>query len=113
MDLHFWRDVNDIEPDGVFEREIRAALEQAMFMVAVLSPNYILRKWCLRELGDFINFPPGVDPTPLPAELQLAILWQEILKRDLRIEVVGPVERTASNFVHGITSLPVRVSARR
>jgi hypothetical protein len=63
-DLHFWRDVNDIEPDGVFAREIREALEQAIFMVAVLSPNYIERPWCRRELNDFIDSPPGVDPTP-------------------------------------------------
>lgn len=41
------------------------------------------------------------------AELQLAILWEEILKRFERIEVVGEVERTVSNFVHGYSSIPV------
>ncbi len=44
------------------------------------------------------------------AELQLKILWEEILKRFPRIEVVGPAERTYSAFVHGITRLPVRIS---
>ena len=41
------------------------------------------------------------------AELQLRILWEEILKRFSRIEVVGDVARTPSSFVHGYTSLPV------
>ena len=43
------------------------------------------------------------------ADLQLAILWEEILKRDLQIEVLGPPERMMSNFIRGIKKLPVRV----
>jgi cytochrome P450 len=46
------------------------------------------------------------------AELQLNVLWQEILQRFPRIEVVGEPKRTRSNFVHGFTSLPVRIPAR-
>jgi cytochrome P450 len=46
------------------------------------------------------------------AELQLNILWQEILKRFERIEVVGEPQRTLSVFVHGYTGLPVRVHPR-
>ncbi len=45
------------------------------------------------------------------AELQLKILWEEILKRDLKIEVMGPAERVYSNFIRGIRSLPVRIRA--
>jgi cytochrome P450 len=44
------------------------------------------------------------------AELQLKLLWEEILRRDLRIEVVGAPKRVLSAFVHGYTELPVRVS---
>jgi cytochrome P450 len=44
------------------------------------------------------------------AELQLKLLWEEILRRDLTIEVVGPPKRVLSAFVHGYTELPVRVS---
>jgi cytochrome P450 len=44
------------------------------------------------------------------AELQLRLLWEEILRRDLRIEVVGPPVRTFSVFVHGFTELPVRIA---
>jgi cytochrome P450 len=43
------------------------------------------------------------------AELQLRILWEEILKRYPVIEVVGPARRVYSNFIHGIRSLPVRI----
>jgi cytochrome P450 len=47
------------------------------------------------------------------AELQLDILWEEILQRFERIEVAGAVERTVSNFVHGYTQLPVIVHPRK
>jgi cytochrome P450 len=43
------------------------------------------------------------------AELQLQILWEEILRRELEIEVVGPPVRAYSNFLRGIKSLPVRI----
>ena len=43
------------------------------------------------------------------AELQLRILWEEILKRFDHIEVVGEPERTFSSFVRGYTKLPVRL----
>ncbi len=43
------------------------------------------------------------------AEQQLQILWEEILRRDLRFEIMGPPERVFSNFIRGIKSLPVRI----
>ena len=43
------------------------------------------------------------------AELQLTILWEEILKRFPVIEVMGEPRRIYSNFIHGISSLPVRI----
>jgi cytochrome P450 len=43
------------------------------------------------------------------AELQLQILWEEILERDLEIEVVGEPVRAYSNFLRGIKALPVRI----
>ncbi|HZU88545.1 MAG TPA: cytochrome P450, partial [Stellaceae bacterium] len=45
------------------------------------------------------------------AELQLRILWEEIMQRCPVIEVVGPAQRVYSNFIHGIRSLPVRIPA--
>ena len=43
------------------------------------------------------------------AELQLRVLWEEILRRFRFVEVVGEVERLPSNFIRGIASVPVRV----
>ena len=43
------------------------------------------------------------------AEMQLRILWEEILPRFPAIEVLGPPQRLYSNFIHGIRSLPVRI----
>ncbi|MEM7406466.1 MAG: cytochrome P450 [Pseudomonadota bacterium] len=45
------------------------------------------------------------------AELQLKILWEEILPRFKSIELTGEPKRTFSNFVHGWTEVPVRVRA--
>lgn len=45
------------------------------------------------------------------AELQLKILWEEVLNRRLDIKVVGEPERVASNFVHGYSALPVQMAA--
>lgn len=42
-------------------------------------------------------------------EMQLRLVWEEILKRFERIEVLGEPERLHSNFVNGITALPVRI----
>jgi cytochrome P450 len=45
------------------------------------------------------------------AEMQLKILWEEILDRLPGIEVVGAPKRVFSAFVHGISELPVRIPA--
>ena len=45
------------------------------------------------------------------AELQLRIVWQEILQRFDRIEVVGEPKRVYSSFVRGYETLPVRIAA--
>jgi cytochrome P450 len=43
------------------------------------------------------------------AEQQIRILWEEILHRDLRFEIMGPPQRLYSNFIRGIRALPVRI----
>ncbi|HEX7953186.1 MAG TPA: cytochrome P450 [Burkholderiales bacterium] len=45
------------------------------------------------------------------AELQLKIVWEEILRRFPVIEVVGEPERVPSSFVKGYKNLPVRIPA--
>jgi cytochrome P450 len=43
------------------------------------------------------------------AELQLRILWEELLSRHPLIEVLAAPRRTYSNFIHGMRSMPVRI----
>jgi cytochrome P450 len=46
------------------------------------------------------------------AEMQLRILWEEILERFERIEVQAEPTRTLSSFVHGYATLPVTVTRK-
>ena len=46
------------------------------------------------------------------AELQLRILWEELLVRFDNIEVVGEPEYVQSNFVRGISKLMVRLTPK-
>jgi cytochrome P450 len=43
------------------------------------------------------------------AEMQLRVVWEEMLRRFPVIEVVGEPTRLTSNFVKGFTALPVRI----
>jgi cytochrome P450 len=45
------------------------------------------------------------------ADLQLKIIWEEILKRFDRVEVVGEPKRVYSSFIRGYEELPVRIAA--
>jgi cytochrome P450 len=45
------------------------------------------------------------------AEMQLRVVWEELLKRWSKIEVVGEPERVRSSFVKGYETLPVRIVA--
>ena len=47
------------------------------------------------------------------AELQLRILWEEILARFEKIELVDEPDRTYSSFVNGYTHMPVRVTRKK
>ncbi|MCB1693954.1 MAG: cytochrome P450 [Pseudomonadales bacterium] len=46
------------------------------------------------------------------AEMQLRVIWEEIMKRFEFIEVTGPETRLKSNFIRGIRGLPVRLHRR-
>ncbi|MEQ9452011.1 MAG: cytochrome P450 [Pseudomonadales bacterium] len=43
------------------------------------------------------------------AEMQLRVLWEEIVQRFHTVEVVGDVERLPNNFIRGIKDLPVKL----
>ncbi len=44
------------------------------------------------------------------AEMQLKTLWDEVLRRDLKIEVLDKPVYAYSNFLHAVRSLPVRIA---
>jgi len=43
------------------------------------------------------------------AEMQLGILWEEVLQRFSFVEVIGEPERVQSNLVRGYTKLAVKL----
>jgi hypothetical protein len=43
--------------------------------------------------------------------MQLRVLWEEVLKRDLEIEVLEKPSYAFSNLVRSPTRLPVRIKA--
>jgi cytochrome P450 len=43
------------------------------------------------------------------AEMQLRVVWEEIMKRFDKVEMVGEPTRVRSNFIKGYSRLPVRV----
>lgn len=45
------------------------------------------------------------------AEMQLRVLWEEIMKRFHTVKVVGEPERVLSSFVRGYAELPVELIA--
>lgn len=49
---------------------------------------------------------------PSDAELQLRVLWEEILDRFHMVEVVGDPVRVKSSFVKGYHELPVQLHPR-
>ena len=47
------------------------------------------------------------------AEMQLRIVWEEIMKRFEKVEVVGEPKRPYSNLIKGYTELPVRLHPKK
>ncbi|MGO9421511.1 cytochrome P450 [Roseiarcus sp.] len=47
------------------------------------------------------------------AEMQLKLLWEDILRRGWTIEVLGEPKRVFSSFIHGFTEMRVRISEPR
>ncbi len=45
------------------------------------------------------------------AEVQLTVLIEEIISRNIRIEQAGEIKRLASPFLHGFVHMPVRIVA--
>jgi cytochrome P450 len=46
------------------------------------------------------------------ARLEIRLMFETLLPRIAHAELAGDVRRVRSNFVNGVKSLPVRISAR-
>lgn len=53
---NIWRDTKRISDGAQFTPEIEEALQQASFLVVVLSPNWMASTWCNRELETFAKY---------------------------------------------------------
>jgi cytochrome P450 len=110
------RALSDIELGG---KTIRAGDKVAMWYVSgnrdervIERPNdFIIDRERVRQ---HLSFGFGIHRCVgnRLAELQLKIIWEEILKRFPRIEVVGPPRHVASSFVKGYETLPVVIPTR-
>jgi len=47
------------------------------------------------------------------AEMQLRVLWEEILNRFDKVELVGDIVRLPNNFIRGIAEVPVRLHLKK
>jgi len=75
--------------------------------------------WTGRELKELFKLPEWTTVQRYPsgfrfpngesfAEMQLRIVWEEILARKFEIEVLAEPERVLSTFIKGYLSMPVR-----
>ena len=104
--------LEDVEMHG---KTIRKGDQVAMWYISANrdenfweeDPNALIidRKFASRQIS--FGFGPHRCFGSRLAELQLRILWEEILKRFDHVEVIDEPSRTSSSFVHGYTWLPV------
>jgi hypothetical protein len=50
-----WLDRYQIEPAEDFTEKIEAALKDACMIIPILSPNWVQREWCIREVKRFVE----------------------------------------------------------
>jgi TIR domain len=55
VDFNFWRDRRDLELDGFFDDKILSAVSASKVLIAVLSPVYPTRAYCVKELTHFVD----------------------------------------------------------
>ncbi|MBV9265298.1 MAG: toll/interleukin-1 receptor domain-containing protein, partial [Acidobacteriaceae bacterium] len=76
-----WRDPA-IRPNEDFEQKICARLARTAILLSIISPSYLRRDWCIRELEEFASY----------AEKTLGIRIDEEKSRIFKVEKV-PVDR--------------------
>ena len=56
-----WVDRYKIEPAEKFTEKIEKALAKARLILPILSPNWVQREWCVKEVIDFVELPDHQD----------------------------------------------------
>jgi TIR domain len=82
-DVRFWRDC-DIRNNDDFSKKIFNRLMRTATFLSVLSPSFLQREWCKRELESFTGH----------AESSIGILVDEERSRIFKVEKM-PIERSA------------------
>ena len=57
--LELWRDTKRIKQGHRFEPRLSGAIATSSLLLVVLSPNWLERDWCRRELDEFVKRFPG------------------------------------------------------
>ncbi|MGO9360451.1 MAG: cytochrome P450 [Xanthobacteraceae bacterium] len=82
-------------------------------LISMLAHGEATRAMSPREyLGNVLSFGFGIHRCVGKhlAEMQLKILWEEILQRGWTIAVASEPKRVFSSFIHGFTELPVSIA---
>ena len=67
-----WLDRYEIEPAEDFTKKIEAAIHDAKLVMVILSPNWIQRPWCLKEISYFAALhPDAAEKTVIIKKLEL------------------------------------------
>jgi TIR domain len=81
QDLRIWADETQLEPASDFAEEVEKRIQEARLFIPILSPNYLSRSWCQKELKTFLKFHPDLDRTG-PNNGLLAVYKHAIGGRD-------------------------------
>jgi hypothetical protein len=87
--VQLWRDRRDLEPESYFDETILSAVSRSDIFLAILSPAYPQRAFCLKELTHFLT---PLEPTA-PNDRGRRVL--KVVKRpiaDQEVSAILPVE---------------------
>jgi hypothetical protein len=82
LDCKLWRDRRDVDPIAFFDDTILDAVRESQVLVAIVSPRYVEREYCLKELATFIES-HGTGTSQSGAEAILKIVKRDLPETDL------------------------------
>ena len=82
-------------------------------LIFVIDPDHFQKLQCVCRRGDSLVYAIVERHSSFwrnrLAEMQLRVLWEEIMNRFHTVELVGDVTRLPNNFIRGIKDVPVRL----